>query len=163
MIIAANTVVTLAFELSDIWDNLIERPEEPVQYLHGDYGDIFPAVEAALAGKSEKDSVEVRLEPWDAFGDYNEDLLRVELRAKFPEPLEVGMRFEGDPVGDDAGRIFTITDIADGKVILDANHPLAGMALKFSATVVAVRPAIADEIANGSADEASAVLVRALP
>ena len=76
MIIAANTVVTLAFELSDIWDNLIERPEEPVQYLHGDYGDIFPAVEAALAGKSEKDSVEVRLEPGDAFGDYDAEKIK---------------------------------------------------------------------------------------
>lgn len=163
MIIAANTVVTLAFELSDIWGNQIQRPEEPVQYLHGDYGDIFPAVEAALAGKSEQDAVEVRLEPEDAYGDYDEDLLRVEERAKFPDPLEVGMRFEGEPGTDDDGQIFTVTDIAEGKVVLDANHPLAGMALQFAATVVAVRPANADEISNGSADDVSAVLVRALP
>jgi FKBP-type peptidyl-prolyl cis-trans isomerase SlyD len=163
VIIAANTVVTLTFELSDIWGNLIERPDEPVQYLHGGYGDIFPAVEAALAGKSEQDSVEVRLEPEDAFGDYDENLLRVEPRAKFPDPLDVGMRFEGEPDSDDDGRIFTVTDIAEDKVVLDGNHALAGMALKFAATVVAVRPANADEISNRSADDMSAVLVRALP
>jgi FKBP-type peptidyl-prolyl cis-trans isomerase SlyD len=162
MIIAANTVVTLDFELSDIWGNLIEHPEQPVQYLHGSYGDIFPAVEAALEGKSANDRVDVRLEPEDAFGDYDEDLLRVEARAIYPEPLEVGMRFEGPPGSDSEGQFFTVTDIADGKVVLDGNHPLAGMALKFTATVVSVRPANADEIANGSADDASAVLVRAI-
>lgn len=163
MNIAPNTVVTLDFRLSDIWGNLIEHPEEPVQYLHGSFGDIFPAVEAALEGKAEKDSVDVRLEPEDAFGDYDEDLLRVEPRHKYPDPLEVGMRFEGEPGTDDEGQLFTVTDIADGKVVLDGNHPLAGMALQFAATVVAVRPANADEINNGSADDASAVLVRAIP
>ncbi len=53
--------------------------------------------------------------------------------------------------------------VAEGKVVLDANHPLAGMALKFSCTVVDVRPANEGEIASGSADDASPVIVRALP
>jgi len=59
------------------------------------YGNIFPAAEAALEGKRAKDRVEVRLEPEDAFGDYDENLLRVEPRSRFPETLEIGMRFEG--------------------------------------------------------------------
>jgi len=163
MLIAPNTVVSLEVELSDIHGALLDKPEQPVQYLHGGYDDIFRLVEAALEGKRVRDVVEVRLEPDDAFGDYDEELLRVEDRSGFPDTLEVGMRFEGEAGTDDEGLIFTITDIADGKVVLDANHPLAGMALKFSCTVADVRPASEGEIAGGSADDTSSVIVRALP
>jgi len=161
--VSKNTVVSLDVALADIWGNEIERSAEPLQYIHGGYGNVFPAVEAALDGKGVKDRVEVRLEPEDAFGDYDETLLRVEARGKFPEPLEVGMRFEGDPGGGDDGRFFTVTDLAEDKVVLDANHPLAGMALKITCTVVGVRPATADEIENGAADDAESMILRILP
>jgi FKBP-type peptidyl-prolyl cis-trans isomerase SlyD len=161
--ISKNTVVSLDVELADIWGNSIERSDEPLQYLHGGYGNIFPAAEAALDGKSVKDRVEVRLEPEDAFGDYDEELLRVERRSRFPEALEVGMRFEGEPGGADEGRFFTVTDIAEDKVVLDANHPLAGMALKLSCTVVGVRAATAGEIESGAADDPESMILRILP
>jgi len=161
--IAKNTVVSLEVLLADIWGNTVEHPEEPVQYLHGGYGNVFPPLEAALEGKNVKDRVEVRLEPEEAFGDYDEDLLRVEERAKFPETLEIGMRFEGEPDGADEGRFFTVTDIAEDKVVLDANHPLAGMALKLSCTVVGVRPGTAAEIENGAADDPESMILRILP
>jgi FKBP-type peptidyl-prolyl cis-trans isomerase SlyD len=163
MNIASNTVVSLNVELSDIWGNLIERSDEPVQYLHGGYADIFPAVEAALEGKRAKDAVEVRLEPEDAFGDYDEQLLRVQPRSSFPEALDVGMRFEGEAGTADEGLFFTVTDIAGDQVVLDGNHPLSGMALKFACTVVEVRQATPDEIAQGTADDVSSIVVRALP
>ena len=161
MIIAKDTIVSLDVELSDIWGKLIQRSEEPLQYLHGGYGNIFPVAEAALEGKKVKDRVEVRLEPEDAFGDYDQSLLRVEPRSRFPEVLEVGMRFEGG--GDDANLIFTVTDMAEDKVVLDANHALAGTALKLSCTVVGVRPATEVEIQNGSADDPESVILRILP
>ncbi|MCC6472389.1 MAG: peptidylprolyl isomerase [Burkholderiales bacterium] len=163
MRVAGGRVVSLDVELSDIWGNRIERSDAPVQYLHGGYGDIFPAVERALEGKVEKDRVEVRLEPEDAFGDYDATLLRVEPRAKFPEPLQVGMRVAGADVSGEEDLVFTVTDIAEDKVVLDANHPLAGIALKFVAVVAAVRPAVPAEIESGSADDPSAVILRPLP
>jgi FKBP-type peptidyl-prolyl cis-trans isomerase SlyD len=163
VLISKNAVVSLDVELADIWGNFLERSGEPLQYLHGGYGNIFPAAEAALEGKSVKERVEVRLEPEDAFGDYNEDLLRVEERGRFPEALEVGMRFEGDPGSADEGRFFTVTDIAGDKVVLDANHPLAGMALKLMCTVVGVRSASAREIENGAADDPESMILRILP
>jgi FKBP-type peptidyl-prolyl cis-trans isomerase SlyD len=163
VLISKNTVVSLDVELADIWGNSLERSEEPVQYLHGGYGNIFPVAEAALEGKSVKDRVEVRLEPEDAFGDYDEDLLRVEERGRFPEALGVGMRFEGDPGSADEGRFFTVTDIAEDKVVLDANHPLSGMALKLTCTVVGVRPASAREIENCAADDPESMILRILP
>ncbi len=163
MHIAKNTVVSLEVELSDIWGNAIQRSGEPVQYLHGGYGNIFPAAEAALKGRRVKDRVEVRLEPEEAFGDYDENLLRVEPRSRFPETLEVGMHFEGSVVGDDEDRVFTVTDMAEDKVVLDANHRLAGMAIKFSCTVVCVRPATEAEIRNGATDDPESVILRILP
>ena len=167
MNVAKNRVVSLDVELSDIWGNLIEHPADPVQYLHGDYGDIFPVVEAALEGKSVSDRIDLRLEPEDAHGDYDENLLLLESTAKFPQGLEVGMRVEAgaQPGSDAAGgaSFYTITDIADGKVVLDGNHPLAGIALRFVATVVEVRPATQTEIEHGAADDPSTMLLRALP
>ena len=163
MKIAANTVVSLEVELSDIWGGEIQKSDEPVQYLHGGYGDIFPAVEAALEGKQEKDRVEVRLEPEDAFGDYDEQLLKLAPRGQFPEELEIGMRVEGDAGSDDEGRIYTVTDMAEDAVVLDANHPLAGMALEFRCTVAGVRPATEGEIANRSADDPASIVMRIMP
>ena len=163
MHVAKDRVVSLDVELSDIWGTLIEHPPEPVQYLHGGYGDIFPLVEAALEGKQVAVRVDVRLEPDDAYGEYDEELLRVESREDFPEGLEVGMRIEGEVDGAEEPSLYTITDIAQGKVVLDGNHPLAGMALRFVATVVDVRPATQAEIDSGAADDPAAVVIRALP
>ena len=162
MEISKNTVVSLDVVLSDIWGNTLQRSEEPVQYLHGGFGNIFPAVEPALEGNAVSSRVEVRLEPEEAFGEYDEKLLRVEPRSRFPEALEVGMRFEGRAGGEE-NVIFTVTDIAEDKVVLDGNHPFAGMALKLSCTVVAVRPATDAEIANAAADDPASVIVRILP
>jgi FKBP-type peptidyl-prolyl cis-trans isomerase SlyD len=97
MIVAANTVVSLDVALYDLQGELLDHPEEPAQYLHGGYGDIFPKVEEALEGKAVGARVTVRLEPDDGFGDYDEQLLKVEERSRFPETLEVGMRFEAGP------------------------------------------------------------------
>lgn len=163
MVVGKNAVVCLEIEISDIWGNLIEKPSEPVYYLHGGHGDIFPAVEAALEGKAEMHHAVVRLEPEDAFGDYDENLLQIAARGQFPEALEVGMRVEGRNDAADEDTIFSVTDIAEDKVVLDGNHPLAGIALRFSCTVVDVRPASEAEIANGSSDDPASVITRVLP
>jgi FKBP-type peptidyl-prolyl cis-trans isomerase SlyD len=60
------------------------------------------------------------------------------------------MQFEGMADGaDDEPVIFTVTEIADDKVVLDGNHPLAGMALRFELSVIDVRAATEEEIAHG--------------
>ena len=174
MIIGHNSVVSLDVLLTDLWGEFSQKTDTPVQYLHGGYGDIFPVVEAALEGKAVGASITLRLEPEDAYGDYNELWLRIEPRSKFPEGIEPGMRIEAEPQAD-AGqaadahdeanmpRIFTVTDIEADVVVLDANHPLAGMALNFSCTVVGVRPATRDEIDNASADDLDNLILRPLP
>ncbi len=150
MVIGKNTVVTVGYKLFDAQGNVIEEGSEPMVYLHGGYENTLPKIEAELDGKKVGHKVDIQLEPEDAFGDYDASLVKVELRSRFPSPLEVGMQFEGIPEEDeDEGEedlIFTVTDIADDKVVLDANHPLAGMALRFSLHVIEVRAATEDEI-----------------
>jgi len=163
--IAKDTVVSLDVELADLWGNVLERSGDPVRYLHGGYGDLLPAVEAALEDKLPGAQVELRLEPEDAYGDYDAALVRIEERARFPETLDVGMQFEGVPgdaaPGEDAdATIYRVTDIAEGKVVLDGNHPYAGVALKFTCKVREVRRATADEIAHGGVDDPNAVTLQ---
>jgi FKBP-type peptidyl-prolyl cis-trans isomerase SlyD len=163
MRVAKDTVVSLDIEVSDVWGNLLERSERSLAYLHGGYDGIVAAVEEALDGKQAGDQLSIRLEPEDAFGDYDEELVRVEAREKFPETLEVGMQFEGVP-GDEAEPaevvIYTVTDVADDAVVLDGNHPYAGIALQFNCTVRDVRVATANEIDQGYADDDNDAPVR---
>src|SRR5215212_4897564 len=110
-------------------------------YLHG-YDGVFPKVEQALQGKRVGDESSLTLEPEDAFGDYDAELLRVEPRERFPKTLEIGMRFEGVPADSHEEALFsTITDIAADKVVVDGNHPLAGDRLWFKCTVKSLRAA----------------------
>ena len=150
MKIAKNTVVTVRYKLSDAQGNLIEESTEPMVYLHGGYENTLPKIEEALEGKEIGFDTTIQVEPDDAFGEYDANLVKVEPRNRLPTPLEVGMQFEGSPDDDEEEEslIFTVTDIADDKVVLDGNHPLAGMALRFSLNVTEVRAATDEEIAH---------------
>ncbi len=149
MQIAKNTVVTLSYRVTDSDGALVDEGAQPLVYLHGGYDGIFPRIEEALQGKKIGDVLEVKLPPEDAFGDYDADLVMIEPRDIFPENIEVGMQFERATEEGDDGELYTITDIADDKVVVDGNHPLAGMALIFSCTVADVRTASVDEVGHG--------------
>ena len=149
MQIAMNTVVSMTYELLDSAGNVLEASPEPVTYLHGGYDNIFPRVEEELHGKSVGDKVEITLEPADAFGEYDEELVQIEPASAFPsKDVKVGMQFEGE---DESGEVilYTITEVADGKVVVDGNHQWAGERVLFKATITAVRSAIKEEVDHG--------------
>ncbi|QDQ25774.1 peptidylprolyl isomerase [Chitinimonas arctica] len=151
MEIAKNTVVTLSYEMFDAENNLLDQTsaDEPMVYLHGGYDGIFPVVEEALHGKKVGDKIDVTMEPDDAFGEYDAELVRIEPQDAFPEELEVGMMFEADDPDSDEVMLFTVTEIADGKVVVDGNHPMAGKRLRFVATVLEARAASKEELDHG--------------
>jgi len=151
MQVAKNTVVTLDYNVTDPDGELVDAGTEAIVYLHGGYDDIFPMIEEAMQGKKVGESAIIKMQPDDAFGEYDAELIQVEPRSGFPKELEVGMQFEGVPDGsdDDDILIYRVTEIANDKVVMDGNHPLAGMALVFTCTVTAVRPASAEEIEHG--------------
>lgn len=149
MEIVKNTIVTLNYKVHDPEGNLVDDGEHPLVYLHGGYDGIFPVIEEKLHGMKTGDTVQVKLQPEDAFGDYDEQLVQVEDIKQFPDNIEVGMAFERVGEDGDEDMIFRITDIADNKVIVDGNHPLAGTALVFDITIAEVRTATAEEIEHG--------------
>jgi FKBP-type peptidyl-prolyl cis-trans isomerase SlyD len=151
MQIAKNTVVTLSYGLKDRDGTVLEEAGSRLSYLHGGYDGIFPLVEEALHGQAVGYQCAVQLEPDDAFGEYDEALLRVESRELFPDNIEVGMQFEGGAEGsdDEDFLLYTVTDVSDDKVVVDGNHPLAGVGLDFSGTVIEVRPATEEELNEG--------------
>ena len=151
MCVTKNSIVTLDYSVTDPEGVLVDAGQEPLIYLHGGYDDIFPLIEEAVHGKKIGESVIVKMQPNDAFGEYDAELVQMEPRKAFPKELEVGMQFEGVPESgdDDDILIYRVTEIADDKVMLDGNHPLAGMAMVFTCTVTALRPASAQEIEHG--------------
>ncbi|HEX4884150.1 MAG TPA: peptidylprolyl isomerase [Casimicrobiaceae bacterium] len=147
MNIFANTVVSLNFRLFDAQNTLIEETPEPIAYLHGGYSGIFPKIEEALNFKNVGDTVSVTLDPTDAFGDYDPKLIRLEPVDSLPPDVSVGGYLVAEENGEE--RVWRVTNIADGKAVLDGNHELAGQRLRFDCTVVDIRPATQEEIQHG--------------
>ena len=141
--VGRDTVVSLKIQMYDAQGALLHAPSDLLTYLHGGYGGLLDALEHALEGKPPGESLRVQLEPEQAFGEYDAELLRVEPAERYGEGVAVGMEVEED------SRLYIVTDVAAGKVVLDGNHPLAGMALRFALEIIAVRPARADEIEHG--------------
>lgn len=146
--IIKNTVVTLQYIVRDPDGAIVDDGHHPLVYLHGGYDGIFPVLEEALHGKKVGEKLELKLQPDDAFGEYDESLILVEDAKLFPDNIEVGMSFERVGEDGEGDVIYRITEIADGKVVVDGNHPLAGVALVFDLTVAEVRPATAEEISH---------------
>ncbi|KIL96824.1 FKBP-type peptidyl-prolyl cis-trans isomerase SlyD [Paramagnetospirillum magnetotacticum MS-1] len=150
MRIAKDTVVTLSYRVTDTDGNIVDEGAEPIIYLHGGYDGLFPRLEAALEGKEAGHELNIKLQPEDAFGEYDAELVSVEDAAMFPANVQVGMQFERVMDGNqDEAMLFSVTDVADGKVVVDGNHPLAGMALIFDCTVADIRAASAEEVEHG--------------
>ena len=154
MLIHKPCVVSLTWELADAQGEAIDALTEPVEFFYGG-DDLLPKVEEALEGQDVGFEAHLHLEPEHAFGDYDSALVCFEQRALFPEQLEPGMRFEGLPEGAatpdmPAEAIYTVTEVYPSHVVLDGNHPLAGLALRLHLTVRDVREASDDEIEAGS-------------
>ena len=153
MEITPQCVVALTWTLEDTLGEVLDELAEPVEFLVGGE-DLLARIEEALQGHQAGDRLDLHLEPEEAFGDYNEELVFLEPRALFPQQLEEGMTFEGLPAGanEQAPKdvLYTVTEIYPEHVVVDGNHPLAGIALRLHLTVEAVREATEDEVGRGT-------------
>lgn len=150
MTVSHNTLVTLDYTVFDTQNNLLDSGASPLEYIHGGYGDVFPKIEAALEGKSLGESIYLILQPDDSFGEYNDALVLIENKTSFDDDITLGEHVEMVfTQSDDENEMlltYRITAIEDETVVLDANHPLAGMTIVFDATVIGLRQASEDEI-----------------
>ncbi|ATB69680.1 putative FKBP-type peptidyl-prolyl cis-trans isomerase [Sulfurospirillum diekertiae] len=149
MTIQKNCIVTLDYTVFDTENNLLDSGAQSLVYLHGGYGDIFEKIEKALEGKSVGESIHMQLSPKEAFGEYKQELVLIEERSMFEDDLEVGQNVEmvfSEDADDEIMLSYTVIEILEDRVILDANHPLAGVTILFDGTVIGVREATNDEI-----------------
>ena len=156
MEITEQCVVALTWVLQDTLGEELDVLDDPVEFLVGG-NDLLARIDEALQGHGVGAELALHLEPEDAFGDYNDKLLFLEPRALFPAELEEGLTFEGSAlpqqINPEAPRdgLYTVAQIYPEHVVLDGNHPLAGMALRIRLKVHAVREATEEEIGRGTA------------
>jgi FKBP-type peptidyl-prolyl cis-trans isomerase SlyD len=150
MPVTKNSIVTVDYQIFDTDGNLLHEEDEPIVYLHGDYGQIFKAIEEALDGKEVDDSFTVKLSADEAFGQYDPELVVTEALSELPAEVTIGMEVDGylDEEGEDSEDvvIYTVTDIEGDHATLDGNHPLAGKDLVFEGKILDIQEATEDEI-----------------
>ncbi|MFQ5635634.1 MAG: peptidylprolyl isomerase [Gammaproteobacteria bacterium] len=142
-----NCIVSIRYKLTNERDEALdESPEgEPLVYMHGAAG-VLPALESALAGKGAGENFDVTISPAEGFGDHQPALIQTVPRSSFPDDvvLEVGIQINMH--SDQGDQQATVTALNEDSVTIDANHPLAGMTLRFQGTVEEIRAATDEEI-----------------
>ncbi|MBI1424046.1 MAG: peptidylprolyl isomerase [Gammaproteobacteria bacterium] len=147
--ISPQTVVTFTYVILDQGGGVLEQSDLPMSYIHGVDGKMYPKVETAMTGAAVGDEVEVELSPAEGFGDPDPELMYVEaLENVPPEYRHIGAEAmfqneEGETI------TMKVTKIENGELTLDANHPFAGMTVKFKITVLGIRHASPQEIGTG--------------
>ncbi len=155
MEITQHCVVGLTWTLKDTLGEVLDELDEPVEFLLGG-DDLLHKIEEALQGHEAGAKLDLHLEPEEAFGDYDENLVFLEARKLFPPELEEGHTVEGHALPEgcnpDAPRnaLYTVTDIYPEHVVLDGNHPLAGIAIRIHLKVASVREATEAEVGRGT-------------
>ncbi len=167
MHIQSPCVVALTWRLEDAQGQLIDELAQPVEFFYGGV-DLLEKVESSLLDQSTGYEASLHLEPEQAFGDYVAELVFFEERSVFPGSIEVGMQFEGPPEGaitPDMPQdvVYTVTEVYLTHVVLDGNHPLAGLALRLHLTVQDVREATGDEVEAGSVGQPAFSVLNAVP
>ena len=149
-------VVGLTWVLTDTLGEELDVLEAPVDFLVGG-DDLLKIIEEQLQGRGPGAKVQMQIEPEQGFGDYNDQLIFLEPRSLFPTELEEGMTFDGHAlpagVNPEAPKdaLYTVAEIYPEHVVLDGNHPLAGISLRLTLKVVSVREATLEEVAAGTA------------
>jgi FKBP-type peptidyl-prolyl cis-trans isomerase SlyD len=149
MLIEKDCVVCIQFKLTDADGNVLDQSSEgnPLAYIHGGEG-ILPGLENELTGKSKGDSFDVTVAPEEGFGEHQPHLVQQVPIGQFGDnKVEEGMQFTAQT--DQGPMAVTITGVTEELVTVDANHPLAGLTLRFEGVVEEVRLATAEELDHG--------------
>lgn len=147
-------VVTFHYTLRDPQGRLLDTSAggQPISYLEG-AGQIIDGLDEALRGTATGVKRRVEVPAAKAYGERDATQVQRVLKALLPVEgdLKPGDQFKA---GDDAyAPIVTVVEVVGDEVVLDANHPLAGVDLVFEVEIIAVRAASADELQHGHAHQ----------
>lgn len=151
MQIGKNKVVAIDYTLTNPEGQVLDTSNgaQPLTYLHG-VGGIIPGLEAALDGKTKGEQLTVTIAPEQAYGARNEQMVQEVPRKMFQGVADIqpGMQFRAQgPQGQQ--QVVTVVGVNPETIKIDANHPLAGVTLKFDVNVMDVREATQEELAHG--------------
>ena len=150
MKIQDKNVVNIKYTLTDNDKNVIDKSEDgKFSFLIG-AGNIIPGLENALIDKAVGDSFDVSINPEEAYGAYNEELIHEVPRTQFPPDIEIeaGMQFQGQ-TPDGQMTVVQVKEVKEDSVSVDNNHPLAGVQLNFAVEVTDIREATKEELDHG--------------
>ncbi len=148
-VVAPDKVVSLTYVLRNARNEIFEYRDLPVSYLHGAGSELFPKIEAALEGHAVGDRVTVNLTPEESFGAHDPGLTFTDdIENVPPELRRLGAEVAAENAKGEQILLY-VTRIADGKLTVDANHPLAGQHVTFEVTISDIRDATAEEQRNG--------------
>lgn len=154
-VVQSGLVVYITYSILDRAGNVIEQHDLPVGYVQGGNSGLLPSIESAIAGKRVGDQVEITLPPQEGFGEYDHDLAFTDDIDNVPPQFRhVGAQVQ---MSNEEGqtRTFYVTRIEDGKLTVDANHPLAGQDATCVVTIVNVREATPEEMLSGMAADSA--------
>ncbi len=150
MQIANDKVVMIHYTLTNDEGDLLDssKDQDPLAYLHG-FGNIIPGLEKALTGRSIGDTFKIEIAPEDGYGVRDNEMVQSVPRSAFEgvDDIEPGMQFQAQ--SPDGIQLVTVIDIDGDEVILDGNHPMAGITLHFDVEVTDIREATREELEHG--------------
>lgn len=145
-------VVSFHYTLRDPADRIIDTSAgaDPITYLEG-AGQIIDGLDEALRTTAAGAKVRVQVVAAKAYGERDPAQVQRVNRALLPVAgeLKVGDTFQAGP--DRFAPVVTVAGFAGDDVLLDANHPLAGVDLTFDVEIVSARAAQPDELRHGHA------------
>lgn len=150
MQIANDKVVYFHYTLTDQTGEVLDSStgDEPLAYIHGQ-GNIIPGLERALLGQTVGASLKVVVEPKDGYGEHDSNLVQSAPRSAFRgvDDIQPGMEFQTQ--GGDGPMRVKVLEVSDDEILLDGNHPMAGMTLHFDVEITEVRDATPEEMDHG--------------
>ena len=108
------------------------RERSPIEFVIGS-GQLIEGFDMAVRGLAVGESVTVRLEPEQAYGQPDPNLIVTLPRDESLEGIVVGAQAQMSN-----GMVVTVTEVTDETVTVDANHRLAGQALTFEIELVEI-------------------------
>jgi len=150
--IGPNAFVEVDYVLLDqsgeILDDSSADGGEPIRYVHG-YGMLVPGLEKRLAGLTEGEDRELVVPAEEAYGLRDDELVFTAPRTAAADAEEGDEVVIEDEDGEEA--VAHVVEVKDDEVVLDGNHPLAGLTLRYRVHVRSVRPATPQEIEQAAA------------